>query len=92
MLRTVILVVLRPVLWLVFGFSVGGGQHLPRQGPAIVAANHNSHVDILLLLSAFPLKAVRNVAPVAAADYFLRTPLLRFVALRLVGILPLERR
>ncbi|MEM9222022.1 MAG: lysophospholipid acyltransferase family protein [Pseudomonadota bacterium] len=92
MLRASLIVVLRPLLWLLFGLSVGGREHLPRQGPAIVAANHNSHVDILFLLCAFPLRAGRKVVPMGAADYFLATPLLRFVALRILGLLPLERR
>ena len=91
-MRTLAILCLRPLLWLVLGLSVGGRERLPRRGPAIVAANHNSHVDILVLLAAFRASALQYVVPVAAADYFLATPFLRFVALRLIGILPLERR
>ncbi|MCF3935883.1 1-acyl-sn-glycerol-3-phosphate acyltransferase [Acuticoccus sp. M5D2P5] len=91
-MRGLALVLLRPVWWLLFGLSVGGRERLPREGPAIVAANHNSHFDILFLLSAFDRRAVQNVRVVGAADYFLATPVLRFVALRLIGLLPIERR
>lgn len=91
MLRGLFVALLRPLMWLVFGLSIGGRSRLPVTGPAIVAANHNSHVDILMLLCAFPRHALGKVAPVAAADYFLKDPVLRFVALRLIGILPLDR-
>ncbi len=83
---------LRPALWLLFGVSIGGRQHLPRTGPAIVAANHNSHLDVLVILSAFPRRTLPLVAPVGAADYWERSRLLSFVARRLVGIVPLDRR
>ncbi|WP_108662298.1 lysophospholipid acyltransferase family protein [Acuticoccus kandeliae] len=91
-MRSLLFVALRPVLWLLFGLSVGGRENLPRKGPAIVAANHNSHMDIIFLLSAFDRRAIDYVSPIGAADYFMRTPLLRFLALRVIGVLPIERR
>ncbi|MEM0906122.1 MAG: lysophospholipid acyltransferase family protein [Pseudomonadota bacterium] len=91
MLRTALILMLRPVLWLVLGLSIAGRAHLPRKGPAIVAANHNSHLDILVLAAAFKREALPLVTPVAAADYFLATPLLRFIAQKIIGIVPLDR-
>lgn len=90
-MRTALVLLLRPILWLVLGLSVGHAKRLPVKGPAIVAANHNSHVDTLVLLSAFRLGALRSVRPVAAADYFLKGRVLRFIALRLIGIVALDR-
>ena len=91
MVRTLVILCLRPLLWLVLGLSIGGRARLPTKGPAIVAANHNSHVDILILLAAFKRRALPQVVPVGAADYFLATPLLRFVSVTLLGVLPLDR-
>ena len=91
MLRSVVILTLRPLLWLLLGLSIGGRDRLPTKGPAIVAANHNSHVDILLLLAAFKSRALPQVVPVGAADYFLATRLLRFVSVTLLGILPIDR-
>lgn len=81
----------RPVAKLLTGADVIGAEHLPTTGPAIVAANHHSHVDTLLLLSMFPPKVVGKVRPVAAADYFLTNPMVRWLSTRLAGITPVSR-
>ena len=91
MARSAMILLLRPLLWLVLGLSIGGRQRLPATGPAIVAANHNSHLDIWLLLAAFRARTLPQVVPVAAADYFLSTRFLRFAAITLLGVLPLDR-
>ncbi len=51
-----IALVARPVARVFTGADLVGAQHLPLTGPAIVAANHNSHVDTLLLLTIFPVQ------------------------------------
>ncbi len=83
--------VLRPLALFLTGAEVRGRERLPLAGPAIVAANHNSHVDTLLLLTMFPPRALPRVRPVAAADYFLTNPALSWFARRLVGITPISR-
>jgi len=87
-----VVLVARPVSALWLGVHIRRKCDLPDQGPAIVVANHNSHLDTLVLLSLFPLRRVHQVRPVAAADYFMRNRLLAWLSLKLVGIVPVERK
>jgi 1-acyl-sn-glycerol-3-phosphate acyltransferase len=80
-----------PVVLLWLGIHVRHRERLPLKGPAIIAANHNSHLDILTLLSLFPLLSVPNVQAVAASDYFFRNRWLKWFALYLIGIVPVTR-
>lgn len=80
-----------PVILLWMGIVVRYRDRLPVKGPAIVAANHNSHLDILALLSLFPLSAVRHIQPAAAADYFFRNRWLKWFSLNVIGIIPVVR-
>jgi 1-acyl-sn-glycerol-3-phosphate acyltransferase len=86
------LLVVRPAVLFLLGLYVRRGELLPRHGPAIVVANHNSHLDTLVLLSLFPLALLAKVRPVAAADYFQgEGAALGWIARNLVGIIPVRR-
>lgn len=86
-----IALVAKPIARFFTGADVIGGQHLPRKGPAIVAANHNSHVDTLLLLTIFPARIVGRVRPAAAADYFLKGAMIGWFSRKVIGIVPVAR-
>ncbi len=81
----------KPFVLIVLGVNIKRPERLPRRGPAILVANHNSHLDAMVLMSLFPLRMLPSVRPVAAADYFLRNRLLAWFALRVIGIIPLPR-
>jgi 1-acyl-sn-glycerol-3-phosphate acyltransferase len=82
----------RPLVLVVLGLNVRNGAGLPRTGPAIVVANHNSHLDTFVLISLFPLRRLGKLRPVAAADYFLKNPALAWFTLHIVNMIPIERK
>ncbi|WP_407929068.1 lysophospholipid acyltransferase family protein [Intestinirhabdus alba] len=93
LLRTLFtLCVVWPVIWLWLGLRVRGRERLPSRGPAIVVANHNSHMDVFALLSLFTLRRQADVHPVAAADYFLRNRAMAWFTLNILNIIPVSRR
>ena len=85
------LLVVRPIALIVLGLNVRRRHLLPSEGPAIVVANHNSHLDAVVLMTLFGMSRLKSVHPVAAADYFLKTRLLAWFSISLLGIRPLER-
>lgn len=83
--------VVLPLMRRWFGLRVTGHRHLPERGPAILVANHNSHLDTVALFAAVPAHLLPAVRPVAAADYFLRGPVTRWFFTRFVRIVAVDR-
>lgn len=85
------LLVIHPIVRILLGWHVQGREHLPQQGPAIIAANHNSHMDTMVLMALFPLTMLHKVRPVAAADYWLSTRFLTWFSHNILNAVPIER-
>jgi 1-acyl-sn-glycerol-3-phosphate acyltransferase len=85
------LLIARPVLTIMLGTNVRGRENLPVKGPAIIVANHNSHLDTLTIMTMFPLRDLPKLRPVAAMDYFMRTNVMAWFATNIIGIIPIVR-
>lgn len=90
--RAFFLLLVRPFLVLFIGLRVRGRERLPGRGPFLLIANHQSHLDTISLLALFPLSQLRQVRPVAAADYFTRNRLVSWFSTTFFNILPIVRR
>ena len=86
--------IVKPYIYLVLGVNVSGAENLPKvdEGPSIIIANHNSHVDTLLLLSLFSATQLVKIHPVAAADYFCNTKWKSLFFKTFIGLIPIKRK
>lgn len=81
----------RPLVLLIAGVSVKGKQHLPTSGPAILVANHNSHLDTMVIMSLFPIKSLEKVRPIGAEEYFCNKSYKRWLSKHFLDLIPLKR-
>lgn len=84
-------VIIRPILLLILGFNVRHLDRLKPKGAHLIAANHNSHLDAMVLMSLFKLSDLPKVKVVAAKDYFCRTPLMNWFSVNVIGVVPIDR-
>ena len=74
------------------GKNISGEVLLIKNGPAIIVANHNSHVDAIVLLSIFNCTEIMSVTVVGAVDYFFKNKVFAWVSRNILGMIPLGRQ
>ena len=74
------------------GLKVVGGEHIPRQPPFVLVANHASHLDALVLASPMRWTVRDHVFPIAAGDVFFETPAVSAFAALCLNALPMWRK
>ena len=74
-----------------FSLTVHGTEHFPSHGPAIIVANHCSHLDTLLIASMVPRRLRSRLSPLAAGDTFFRNPAQGWLSSRFLNLRPLWR-
>jgi len=85
-------IIVRFIVMVIMGLNIRHREKLPVKGPAIIVANHNSHLDTLVLISLFQLKDLPVIHPVAAADYFLKNKWMAWFSQNIIGIIPIVRQ
>jgi 1-acyl-sn-glycerol-3-phosphate acyltransferase len=71
--------------------EVHGAEHLPREPPFVLVANHASHLDVLCLAAPLPTRLRDRVFPIAAADVFFETPGVTMFSSVMLNALPMYR-
>jgi len=80
------------VLKLTEHVEVTGREHLPGSAPFVMVANHASHLDVIVLATALPLRLRNHVLPLAAGDAFFETPVTSLLASEMMNALPMWRK
>lgn len=71
--------------------KVEGREHIPSEGPFILAANHQSHADTPVVFAALPPSARERFVAAAAQDYFFQGGPQQFLSRVLFNAIPIAR-
>jgi 1-acyl-sn-glycerol-3-phosphate acyltransferase len=83
--------IIKPIVFVILGLNIRNREKLPLEGGAIIAPNHNSHLDTMVIMSLYPLSKIHKIRPVAAADYFMKNKFIAWISINCIGIIPLDR-
>jgi 1-acyl-sn-glycerol-3-phosphate acyltransferase len=72
--------------------AISGRQHLPKEPPFVLVANHASHLDAFVLAAPLSWRLRDRVYPIAAGDVFFETPLTTAFAAGMLNALPMWRK
>jgi len=79
------------LMWSVFRLRVTGVDRIPRQGPFVVAPNHASDLDPLIMAAALPFRTMRQAYWGADVVRVFAGPVRRFLC-RVLHIFPVDER
>jgi 1-acyl-sn-glycerol-3-phosphate acyltransferase len=80
-----------PYITRISNLEVSGSEHLSAHGPFIFVANHTSHLDTPLILSALPASIRRRTVVAAAMDNFFMEPFKAFRTVLAYNAIPIDR-
>ncbi|XPV69826.1 MAG: lysophospholipid acyltransferase family protein [Halarcobacter sp.] len=83
--------IIKPIVFIILGLNIRNRDALPKKGGAVIAANHNSHLDTMVIMSLYPLSLIHKIRPVAAADYFMKNKFIAWISIYCIDIIPLDR-
>jgi len=72
--------------------TVIGAENIPREPPFVMAANHESHLDALVLAAPLPWRLRDHIFPIAAGDTFFENPVKAVFAVGFLNALPVWRK
>src|SRR5579864_4694305 len=72
--------------------TTGREKLLALKGPVILVANHASHLDTPVILSALPRRLRKRTVVAAAADYFYRNRVVASLVSLIFNTVPIERK
>lgn len=84
-------IIVQPILMIILGFNARNIDRLRPKDSHLIAANHNSHLDALVVMSLFKLSDLPKLKVVAAKDYFCRTSWMEWFSVNIIGIIPIDR-
>ena len=83
---------LRIYFSIVHRLTISGREKLPAHGPFVLAANHCSHLDALVLGAALKPRHRERAFPIAAGDVFFQTTAVSMFSAIMLNALPMWRK
>lgn len=87
-----ILFIVKPVVNILLGVHLKNKHLLPKKGPVILVANHNSHLDVPVIMAIFPMRLWHKLRPVGAQDYFFKNKVMHWFSRNIIDVLPICRK
>ncbi|MBN1594546.1 1-acyl-sn-glycerol-3-phosphate acyltransferase [candidate division FCPU426 bacterium] len=92
LIRMAVHLVLRAYLALFHRLTVINAGVVKDLASTLIAANHSSHLDVVVVQAAFPLGRLHKIRSLAAKDYFFANPLIRVLTFFIANTIPVSRK